>query len=235
MTLADAARSGTRPGMPDTAVPASRTRRLRGPVVFAALVGLILLLVVPTVFLPTVLFPPDDPKLDDKGAIPDFTFTDHTGAVMTRASLEGHVTIVNFIFTRCDTVCPVTSMKMKTVQEKTFDVPDIKLMSISVDPGHDTVERLAAYAEKYAADPRRWRFARGEIAGVRDLVEKSMELGYDDLGGTSPSGAPNITHSGHFVLLDQRAHIRGYYDSDDWPLIEKLMKHARFLRRKPPR
>jgi hypothetical protein len=70
---------------------------------------------------------------------------------------------------------------------------------------------------------------------VREVVERGMQIGYDDLGDKTPSGAPNITHSGHFVLLDQRAHIRGYYDSDDWPRIEALMKHARYLTRRPPR
>jgi len=218
-----------------SAVPA-RSRRVRGPVLFAALVLLIIVIVVPTVVLPTVFFPPATPKLHDLGPLPDFRFVDHTGATMTRADLEGHVTIVNFIFTRCDTVCPVTSMKMRSVEEKTNDVGgNVKLVSFTIDPVHDTVPVLAAYAEKYGADPTRWRFARGETAEVREVVERAMKMGYDDLGGVSSSGAPNITHSAHFVLLDQRAHIRGYYDSDDWPRIETLMKHARYLARRPPR
>jgi protein SCO1/2 len=210
--------------------------RIRGPTLFIALVVVIIAIVVPTVFFPTVLFPPEDPKLDDRGIIPPFTLTDHTGAVLTRANLEGHVTIVNFIFTRCDTVCPVTSMKMRTVQDKMWDLSDhVKLLSISVDPAHDTVEALAKYAEKYGANPAQWRFVRGDITAIRELVEKGMAIGFDDLGGVTQTGAPNITHSGHFVLLDQRAHIRGYYDSDDWPRIEKMMKHARYLVRKPPK
>lgn len=217
-----------------SAVPA-RPRRIRGPRLFLALIGVVILIIVPTVVVPTVLFPPAVPRLDDHGRIPDFRFTDHTGATMTRDSLAGRVTIVNFIFTRCDTVCPVTSMKMRTVQEKTDDLGGaIKLVSFTVDPGYDTVERLAAYAERYGADPGRWRFARGEIDEVRALVERGMAMGFDQLGEATASGAPNITHSGHFVLLDQRGHIRGYYDSDDWPRIEKLMKHARYLARRPP-
>jgi protein SCO1/2 len=120
------------------------------------------------------------------------------------------------------------------VQERTADQPGIKLLSISVDPAHDDVAALAAYAQRFAADPSRWRFARGDIAALKALVEKGMSIGFDDLGGTSATGAPNITHSGHFVLLDQDLHVRGYYDSDDWPRIEKLMKHARYLVRAGP-
>lgn len=205
---------------------------MRGPLLFLGLVLVIVAVVVPTVVLPTTVFAPKPPRLDDHGELPRFSLTDHTGAALTDDSLRGGVTIVNFIFTRCDTVCPVTSAKMHTVQERTADEPRIKLVSISVDPAHDTVEALAAYAAKHGADPARWRFARGDIAALKALVEQGMRIGFDDLGGATASGAPNITHSGHFVLLDQQLHLRGYYDSDDWPRIEKLMKHARYLVRR---
>lgn len=213
---------------------APRPARISGRTLFLGLVAVIVLIVGTTVFLPTVVFPPEIPKLDDHGELPPFSLTDHTGATVTRESLRGHVTIVNFIFTRCDTVCPVTSMKMRTIQERTGDVVALKLLSISVDPDHDTVPALAAFAERYGADPARWRFVRGDIGAVRALVERGMQIGFDDLGGTTASGAPNITHSGHFVLVDQTGHLRGYYDSDDWPRVERLMKHARYLVRRPP-
>lgn len=215
--------------MATPAVPVPR--RLRGPRLLLILVGIILVTIIPTVFLPTVLFPPEPPKLTDDVPLPEFALTDHTGAQLTREHLLDHVTIVNFIFTRCDTVCPVTSMKMRTVQERTGDEPGIKLLSISVDPAHDTVPVLAAYAQSFNADPSRWRFARGDIEAVRALVERGMAVGFDDLG-TGVSGVPNITHSAHFVLLDRRGHLRGYYDSDDWGRIETLMRHARWLVRR---
>lgn len=215
--------------MATPAVPVSR--RMRGPRLLLIVVGIILLAVVPTVFLPTVLFPPEPPRLTDDLPLPAFALTDHTGAELTREHLVGHVTIVNFIFTRCDTVCPVTSMKMRTVQERTGDEPAIKLLSISVDPEHDTVPVLAEYAKRFTADPSRWRFARGDIGAVRSLVEGAMAMGFDDLGNGA-RGIPNITHSAHFVLIDRRGHLRGYYDSDDWPRIETLMRHARWLVRR---
>ena len=41
--------------------------RIRGPTLFLALVGVIIAIIVPTVFLPTVLFPPEEPKLEERG------------------------------------------------------------------------------------------------------------------------------------------------------------------------
>ncbi len=210
--------------------PASSPRRLRGRTVFLAIVGVIVVLVVPTVVFPTILFPPDPPAFSDDAPLPAFALTDHTGRAFTQAELAGHVTIVNFIFTRCDSVCPRSSMKMHGVQERTDDEPSIKLISITIDPEHDTVPVLAEYAATFRADPTRWRFVRGEPAATRALIEGAMMVGYDKVG-TLRSGAPDISHSGHFVLIDRRGHLRGYYDSDDDGRIETLLRHARWLAR----
>ncbi|MEZ4402520.1 MAG: SCO family protein [Kofleriaceae bacterium] len=208
--------------------------RLRGRHLLLIMVGVVVLLIIPTVVVPTVFFPPKAPTFPEDQPIPDFAFIDHTGATFTRAELLGHVSIVNFIFTRCDTVCPVTTMKMRTVADRTGDEPSIKLVSISVDPAFDTPAVLAAYAAKAGADPTRWRFLTGDTGAIRALVERGMAIGFDTIG-TLPSGAPNISHSGHFVLVDQRGHLRGYYDSDDWGRIETLMRQARWLIHHPPR
>jgi len=222
---------------PATAVqlpPTLRARGVRGRTLLLVAAGLVVLLIVPTVLVPTVFYPPKPPTFTDDFALPDFDLTDHTGASFTRTGLSGHVSIVNFIFTRCDTVCPVTTMKMRTVMDRTGDQPDIKLVSITVDPDHDSVPVLANYALAHGADPARWRFVRGDIQAIRALVEQAMRVGFDTVGKLA-SGAPNISHSGHFLLVDQRGHVRGYYDSDDWGRVETLMRHARWLSHHAPR
>jgi len=95
-----------------------------------------------------------DPALDDLGAVGSFVLTDERGEPFSDAARAAHVTIVSFLFTRCDTICPVTTMKMARLQEKTFDVgAKVKLASFSVDPEYDTPARLAEYAQRYGADP----------------------------------------------------------------------------------
>lgn len=213
---------------------ATPPRRHRGRTLLLIAAGTVVLLLVPTVVVPTVLFPPKPPQFTDDVALPDFALTDESGRPFTRADLTGHVTIVSFIFTRCDSVCPVTTMKLRTVQDRTGDEPGIRLASFTVDPDHDTGPILAAYANKYGADPARWRFVRGDLGAIRTLVERGMQVGFDTVG-TLASGAPDISHSGHFVLIDQAGHVRGYYDSDDWGRVETLMRHARYLVHHPRR
>ena len=108
---------------------------------------------------------PHDPNLQDLGMVPPFQLVDDRNEPITQDVFRGHPTIVSFLFTRCDTICPVTTMKMAKIQEKTFDKgAQIKLVSISVDPKYDTPDRLAEYAQRYHADATRWRFITGTTA-----------------------------------------------------------------------
>jgi protein SCO1/2 len=195
------------------------------------MLGVFLAAVVPAIVLPTVVCRPKAIELDDYGEIPAFTLRDETGHEFTQEALRGHVTLVNFIFTRCESICPVTSMKMQKLQEKTSMAGDtIKLVSFSVDPTYDTPERLAAYAKRFAADPARWRFVTGPFASVQALVTGPMMQSMQQNGVTA-SGAPDIAHNGHFVLVDTQLHIRGLYDSAEVTRLDAMVHHARYLAR----
>jgi protein SCO1/2 len=173
-----------------------------------------------------------DPKLDDLGVVPAFNLTDDQGQVFTEEALRGHPTIIDFVFTRCDTICPVVSARMAQMQARLADrkAESIKLVSISVDPAHDTPEKLAEYAKKFGAKPEKWRFLTGPLDKVRALVEGPFMSSMQNEGVTA-SGAPAISHSGYFVLVDGNLHIRGVYDSSEQNRLDELDHHARFLAR----
>ena len=198
------------------------------------LVGLLIILlvaVVPTIVAPTLMCRRTAPELLDLGEVGAFALTDERGQPFSDAALHGHVTIVSFLFTRCDTICPVTTMKMARLQEKTFDAgARIKLASFSVDPAYDTPDRLAEYARRYQADPARWRFVTGPVEAMRRLVEGPFMNSMAQEGVTA-SGAPQISHSGYFLLVDGNAHIRGAYDSNDIKRLDEMIRDARYLAR----
>lgn len=196
-----------------------------------ALLVIFLAAVVPAVFLPTLMCRRADPELADDGAVGPFALTDERGEPFSEAALRGHVTIVSFLFTRCDQICPVTTMKMARLQDKTFDVgAKVKLASFSVDPAYDTPPRLAEYAQRYHADPARWRFVTGPVEDMRRLIEGPL-MNTMARDGVSASGAPKIAHSGYFLLVDGNGHVRGTYDSDDIQRLDELIRDARFLAR----
>ena len=172
---------------------------------------------------------PPDPKLVDDGKVPAFQLLDQTGQACTDDALRGHVTIVSFIFTRCPDICPVTSMKMRDLQEQTFDVGDkVKLLSISIDPAYDTPARLTEYGHRYGADPTRWRFITGPTDRVFALVEKGLMTSMMPEGELN--GVPKIAHRGYLLLIDPSLHMRGFFEQDQ-PGLASVVRAARFLAR----
>lgn len=169
-------------------------------------------------------------ELDVIGPVPDVALADQTGASLRTADLAGRVLIANFIFTRCPTVCPVTSLKMKRLGEQLAGEPDVALVSISVDPEHDTPPVLAAFAARHGADPARWKFLTGEAGAMRRAIEEGFKLEVARRGELA-DGTPDIVHDLHFVLIDRRLRIRGYYDSDEPARLADLARDARRLAR----
>jgi protein SCO1/2 len=156
---------------------------------------------------------------------PSFALTDEAGERFDSvAELGGHVWVANFIFTRCPDVCPAFTAKMASVQEKTASLGDKapRLISFSVDPQHDTPAVLAAYARQHGARAERWSFLTGETDAVKTAVEGGLKIVMGDL--VEKNGLPNIAHGQHFVLVDQRQQIRGYYDMNDAEAFARLLR-----------
>jgi protein SCO1/2 len=74
---------------------------------------------------------------------------------------DGRPVILNFIYTSCTTVCPLTSRTFEQFQAMLGNERNgVHMVSISIDPEQDTPERLSAYARKYEAAPQ-WHFYTG--------------------------------------------------------------------------
>jgi len=216
--------------VPELLVPITPSR-IRGKRVLLVMLAIVVLGAIPAVAIPILWTRGKAPVLHDLSIIPAFSLVDERGQPFTEEALRHHPTIVNFIFTRCDTICPITSMKMEKIQEKTFDAGQrIKLLSISVDPTYDTPARLTAFAQKYKADPERWRFVTGPADAIKDLVEGPF-LTSMQTGAPRPDGVPNIVHGGYFMLVDGDLHIRGMYESNDIQRLDEMIRDARYLAR----
>lgn len=204
-------------------------RGLRGPQVLLGVLAILGIMVLGAVVAPSLALRDRPAELEVYGQLPAFQLVDHRGAAITDQDLRGKVVVANFIFTRCNTVCPVFTMKMRRVMERTSDVAgELKLLSFSVDPKHDTPEVLAEYAATHRADVDRWRFITGSFDDVRRVVTDGLAMAMDEMGAQT-NGAPNIVHAEHFVLIDRRGQIRGYYHSNDATRIEQMLRDARRL------
>jgi len=94
--------------------------------------------------------------------------------------LLGKVWIASLIFTRCADECPLVSSHMARLQDAFAAEPDVRLVSITVDPAYDTSEVLTRYAQSFAAQPQRWLFLTGDKATIYRLVREGFRLGLMD-------------------------------------------------------
>lgn len=163
--------------------------------------------------------------LDVIGEVPEFVLTSESGARFESAQrLRGYIWVADFIFTNCQGPCPRMTSQMRQVQTATQGRPDVKLVSITVDPERDTPEVLAAYAQRHQADLSRWSFLTGTEADLHRLKREVFLLGNVD---------GELNHSTRFVLVDRQSRIRAYYDTSEPGSIKKLIADIERLRSEP--
>jgi protein SCO1/2 len=170
---------------------------------------------------------PKEAVLNDEGKydtiyhqIPYFEFVNQDGNKITRDDLLGHVYITDFFFATCPTICPKMTTNMSYIQEKFKDNKNLRFLSITVNPEHDSVSVLKEYAEKVHADTKSWDFVTGNKDSIYDIAFNGFFVSAQR-DSIAPGG---FLHSGMLILIDKNAHIRGYFDGTTHKEIkEKLI------------
>jgi protein SCO1 len=152
------------------------------------------------------------PADDDLGEVADFALTERSGETVRRADLLGKVWVAAFGFTRCTGPCPQVSGTMARLQAELAGQPDVRLVSFSVDPDHDSPEVLREYAQRFGADPQRWLFLTGPRREMYRLIQESFHLAVQQSEGEARKPGQEVTHSFKLALVDRAGHIRGYFD-----------------------
>jgi protein SCO1 len=143
-------------------------------------------------------------------SMPDFTLADPSGRPVRLSQLRGQPVAVTFLYTRCPvaTACPLTTARFSRLDamlaEKGFGV----LLTITVDPEHDTPKVLGDYAKKAGAEPKRWKFLTGDPRAVADVAERFGVLYYPDHG--------QIVHTQAVAVIDPQGKLASIYYGENW-------------------
>jgi protein SCO1 len=166
------------------------------------------------------------PELPSLGVVPAFALTDQDGERLGSAELRGKVWVAAFMFTRCPTICPRITRRMRELQVEAAERKlSLMLVSFSVDPENDTPEVLRAYAQKYGVDPASWRFLTGDLEVVRKTAVDGVKMALD--GKADPSKPDyGILHGTYLVLIDRELRLRGYYRTESREDTARLLDDA---------
>jgi protein SCO1 len=157
--------------------------------------------------------------------IPEFKLISHLGDSVDRQVMQGKITIVDFFFTSCPSICPIMSSEMERVNNVFLGTQEVQILSISIDPEFDTPEVLKDYADRHDAKEKKWLFLSGEKNEIYNLARCGFILPTMH-GGAIPD---DFVHSDKFVLVDDLGRIRGYYSGTNKDEVDRLIVETKIL------
>ncbi|GAA5116424.1 SCO family protein [Luteolibacter yonseiensis] len=160
--------------------------------------------------------------------LPDAELVDEQGQPFKLSDHQGQAIAVTFIYTRCPfpTFCPRINTHFREAQTFLKNDPaapkNWRLLSITIDPGHDTPEVLSSFAKTQGADPSHWKFATGTLRNITRLTVQSGLNFWDDRG--------LIQHNLRTLVADPSGRVTKVFAEDELSskaLSEELIKAAK--------
>ncbi len=144
----------------------------------------------------------------------EFELTDRSGKPFRSEDMKGKVWVATYFFSTCPGSCIRLNQNIQFMHNMP-DLKDVTWVSITCDPDNDTQEALAAYADRWNADPDRWLFVRGDLDYTK-RVARGMNIFLERKG-----------HQDYAIVVDKTGKIRGMYDATSKSQSERL--HTRLL------
>jgi protein SCO1 len=166
------------------------------------------------------------------GSITDFQLTNQLAEPVTAALLRDQIWVANIIFTRCPGICPIMTRHMAQLQESLPVGSPVRLVSLTADPEHDSVDVMRRFADAFGADPVRWLFLTGPKQEVYRFAMEDLKL-------TAMESDPEVRvsvddlfiHSGTFVLIDGQGRLRAVHDGTEPESVSRAMTDIQRLLR----
>lgn len=157
----------------------------------------------------------NDDKLVKIGPAPKFELINQDNKKITNETYKGKVYVLEFFFTTCPSICPKMNLSMLDIEDKFFGNPNFGIVSITIDPTHDTPAVLKAHAKLLGVKSSNWNFLTGDKAYIFNLANKGFNL----YAGENSKVNGGFEHSGLFALVDKNGDIRCRKDDFGNPIL----------------
>jgi protein SCO1/2 len=154
-------------------------------------------------------------KLLTIGPAPKFELTNQDNVKISSESFKGKVFVLEFFFTTCPSICPKMNLSMLEIEKTFFGNPNFGIVSITIDPAHDTPKVLKDHAKLLDVKSSNWNFLTGDKAAIMDLSNKGFNL----YAGENAKVSGGFEHSGLFALVDKDGKIRCRKDDFGNPIL----------------
>ncbi|OUS01291.1 SCO family protein [Flavobacteriales bacterium 33_180_T64] len=147
--------------------------------------------------------------------VPQFSFVNQDGKLITNKDYEGKVYVVEFFFTTCPTICPRMNKNLVQIQNTFSEFEDFGVASFTINPKYDTQEILKVYAKNYGITNPNWHLMTGD----QETIYALANIGFNIYAGENPNVDGGFEHSGNFALIDKNGFIRSRKDNFGNPKI----------------
>jgi protein SCO1 len=149
------------------------------------------------------------------GPAPKFELVNQDNVKISNETYKGKVYVLEFFFSTCPSICPKMNLSMLEIEKTFFGNPNFGIVSISIDPEHDTPAVLKAHRELLGVKSSNWNFLTGDKAYTFDLANKGFNL----YAGENKNVKGGFEHSGLFALIDKNGNIRCRKDDYGNPIL----------------
>lgn len=156
----------------------------------------------------------------------EFELMNQDSVVVTQNDFKDQITVVDFFFTTCPTICPKMKAQMLRVYEKIEDYDDVTILSHTIDPAYDSVTVLKRFATSLGVETKKWQFLTGDKDSIYALAQTYLVLADED-----PEAPGGFVHSGAFILVDKERRIRAVWDGTEPDQVDALMLDIDLLRK----
>ena len=160
--------------------------------------------------------------------VASFEFTNQNGKKITNKDFEGKIYIADFFFTTCPSICPILAKNMSAIQDLYKDDDEIMLLSHSVMPWVDTVEKIREYATEKKAIDNKWHLVTGDRDKIYNIARTSY---FADEDFKKTKDKSEFIHTENFVLVDKKGRIRGVYNGTLSLDVQRLKRHLAILKK----
>ena len=150
-------------------------------------------------------------------------FVNQFNEKFTTDNLKGKVSIANFFFTRCPSICPPMRQELIKIYDAVGAQDDFMMISHTIDMTNDTVEALHKYWKATKVPASSWQFLRGTETITKAQAKQFMTNFRPNEDGT------DFYHSSFVALIDKQQQIRGYYNTSTPVEIGRLIEDIKAL------
>jgi len=154
-------------------------------------------------------------KLVKIGPAPKFELVNQDNLKISNETYKGKVYVLEFFFSTCPSICPKMNQSMLQIEKTFFGNPNFGIVSITIDPEHDTAAVLKAHRELLGVKSSNWNFLTGDKTYIFDLSNKGFNL----YAGQNNKAKGGFEHSGLFALIDKNGDIRCRKDDYGNPIL----------------